>query len=64
MLKRGGKSSYNPYSTAQRVKKAEWKDILPNRHSVWLKQVCQRVWILFKACSATEMSVSGNCSPF
>lgn len=42
MLKRGGKSSYNPYSTTQRVKKPEWKDrldILPNRHSVWLKQV-------------------------
>lgn len=44
MLKRGGKSSYNPYSTGQRVKKAERKgkdrlDILPNKHSVWLKQV-------------------------
>lgn len=42
MLKRGGKSSYNPYSTTQRVKKPERKDrldILPNRHSVWLKQV-------------------------
>lgn len=44
MLKRGGKSSYNPYSTGQRVKKAESKskdklDILPNRHSIWLKQV-------------------------
>ncbi|KAM9761604.1 rho GTPase-activating protein 45 isoform 2-T2 [Menidia menidia] len=44
MLKRGGKSSYNPYSTGQRVKKGEAKgkdrlDILPNRHSVWLKQL-------------------------
>lgn len=44
MLKRSGKSSYNPYSTGQRVKKAERKgkdrlDILPNKHSVWLKQV-------------------------
>lgn len=44
MLKRGGKSSYNPYSTGQRVKKAKWKDkerldILPNKQSVWLKQV-------------------------
>ncbi|XP_011472690.1 rho GTPase-activating protein 45 isoform X2 [Oryzias latipes] len=44
MLKRGGKSSYNPYSTGQRVKKAESKskdklDILPNRHSIWLKQL-------------------------
>lgn len=46
MLKRGGKSSYNPYSTTQRVKKPEWKDrldILPSRHSVWLKQVGQQV---------------------
>lgn len=50
MLKRGGKSSYNPYSTTQRVKKPEWKDrldILPNRHSVWLKQVGQKVHMLF-----------------
>ncbi|XP_022614985.1 rho GTPase-activating protein 45 isoform X2 [Seriola dumerili] len=44
MLKRGGKSSYNPYSTSQRVKKAEQKgknrlDILPNKHNVWLKQL-------------------------
>ncbi|XP_008298313.1 minor histocompatibility protein HA-1 isoform X2 [Stegastes partitus] len=45
MLKRGGKSSYNPYSTGQRVKRgAESKgkdrlDILPNKHSVWLKQL-------------------------
>ncbi|XP_070687819.1 rho GTPase-activating protein 45 isoform X2 [Pempheris klunzingeri] len=44
MLKRGGKSSYNPYSTGQRVKKAESKgknrlDILPNKHNVWLKQL-------------------------
>lgn len=44
MLKRGGKNSYNPYSTSQRVKKAESKgkdrlDILPNKHNVWLKQV-------------------------
>lgn len=44
MLKRGGKSSYNPYSTSQRVKKAELKgkdrlDILPSKHNIWLKQV-------------------------
>ncbi|XP_034530127.1 rho GTPase-activating protein 45 isoform X2 [Notolabrus celidotus] len=44
MLKRGAKSSYNPYSTSQRAKKGESKgkdrlDILPNRHSVWLKQL-------------------------
>ncbi|CAF88664.1 unnamed protein product, partial [Tetraodon nigroviridis] len=42
MLKRGGKSSYNPYSTTQRVKKPDLKDrldILPSRHSVWLKQL-------------------------
>ncbi|XP_039984314.1 rho GTPase-activating protein 45 isoform X2 [Xiphias gladius] len=44
MLKRGGKSSYNPYSMSQRVKKAELKgkerlDILPNKHNVWLKQL-------------------------
>nr|XP_046247237.1 rho GTPase-activating protein 45 isoform X2 [Scatophagus argus] len=44
MLKRAGKSSYNPYSTSQRVKKAESKgkdrlDILPNKHNVWLKQL-------------------------
>ncbi|KAM7410227.1 hypothetical protein PAMA_001597 [Pampus argenteus] len=44
MLKRNGKSSYNPYSTGQRVRKSESKgkdrlDILPNKHSVWLKQL-------------------------
>uniref|UniRef100_A0A671U486 Rho GTPase activating protein 45 n=1 Tax=Sparus aurata TaxID=8175 RepID=A0A671U486_SPAAU len=44
MLKRGSKSSYNPYSTSQRVKKGESKgkdrlDILPNKHNVWLKQL-------------------------
>ncbi|XP_041790546.1 rho GTPase-activating protein 45 isoform X2 [Chelmon rostratus] len=44
MLKRGSKSSYNPYSTSQRVKRAELKgkdrlDILPNKHNVWLKQL-------------------------
>lgn len=44
MMKRSGKTSYNPYSTSQRVKKAESKgkdilDILPNKHNVWLKQV-------------------------
>ncbi|XP_044056693.1 rho GTPase-activating protein 45 isoform X2 [Siniperca chuatsi] len=44
MLKRGAKSSYNPYSTSQRVKKAESQgkdrlDILPNKHNVWLKQL-------------------------
>ncbi|XP_028443969.1 rho GTPase-activating protein 45 isoform X1 [Perca flavescens] len=44
MLKRGGKNSYNPYSTSQRVRKAETTgkdklDILPNKHNVWLKQL-------------------------
>ncbi|XP_062280016.1 rho GTPase-activating protein 45 isoform X2 [Scomber scombrus] len=44
MLKRGGKTSYNPYSTSQRLKKAESKgkdrlDILPNKQNVWLKQL-------------------------
>ncbi|XP_046884523.1 rho GTPase-activating protein 45 isoform X2 [Hypomesus transpacificus] len=44
MLKRGGKTSYNPYSTGQRVKKAGSKsnsklDILPNRPNVLLKQL-------------------------
>ncbi|XP_053286286.1 rho GTPase-activating protein 45 isoform X2 [Pleuronectes platessa] len=40
MLKRGGRSSYNPYSTGQRVKKGEdGLDILPNKRSVWLKQL-------------------------
>ncbi|XP_075943648.1 rho GTPase-activating protein 45 isoform X2 [Anarhichas minor] len=44
MLKRVGKSSYNPYASSQRVKKAEAKgkdglDILPNKHNVWLKQL-------------------------
>ncbi|XP_026160491.1 rho GTPase-activating protein 45 isoform X2 [Mastacembelus armatus] len=44
MLKRGGKSSYNPYSTSQRVKNTKLKgkdrlDILPNKHNVWLKQL-------------------------
>uniref|UniRef100_A0AAR2IQU9 Rho GTPase activating protein 45b n=1 Tax=Pygocentrus nattereri TaxID=42514 RepID=A0AAR2IQU9_PYGNA len=38
----GGKSSYSPYSTSQRVKKSDSKtklDILPNRPNVWLKQL-------------------------
>ncbi|XP_041648235.1 rho GTPase-activating protein 45 isoform X2 [Cheilinus undulatus] len=44
MLKRGAKSSYNPYSMSQRVKKGDSKgkdrlDILPNKHNVWLKQL-------------------------
>ncbi|CAB1314030.1 unnamed protein product [Coregonus sp. 'balchen'] len=44
MLKRGGRNSYNPYSTGQRIKKAEAKaknklEILPNRPNVWLKQL-------------------------
>uniref|UniRef100_A0A8C6LAT6 Rho GTPase activating protein 45 n=1 Tax=Nothobranchius furzeri TaxID=105023 RepID=A0A8C6LAT6_NOTFU len=43
-MKRGGKSSFNPYSTSQRVKKSESKgkerlDILPNKHTIWLKQL-------------------------
>lgn len=44
MLKRGGKSSYNPYSTGQRVKKTKDRlDILPNKHNIWLKQVRVRL---------------------
>ncbi|XP_029001841.1 rho GTPase-activating protein 45 isoform X2 [Betta splendens] len=40
MLKRGGKSSYNPYATGQRVKKGKERlDILPSKHSIWLKQL-------------------------
>lgn len=57
MLKRGGKSSYNPYSTGQRLKKADSKskeklDILPNKSSIWLKQVrlCVRVLISRDTC--------------
>lgn len=43
MFKQGGKG-YNPYSTGQRVKKTEVKgkeklDILPSKHSTWLKQL-------------------------
>lgn len=44
MLNRGGKKSYNPYSTSQRIKRGKSKgkdrlDILPNNRNVWLKQV-------------------------
>uniref|UniRef100_A0A672I9L2 Rho GTPase activating protein 45b n=1 Tax=Salarias fasciatus TaxID=181472 RepID=A0A672I9L2_SALFA len=44
MLKRVGKSSCNPYSTSERVRKIEPKgkgrlDILPNKHNNWLKQL-------------------------
>ncbi|XP_026783493.3 rho GTPase-activating protein 45 isoform X1 [Pangasianodon hypophthalmus] len=44
MLKRGtgSKASYSPYSTGQRVKKADSKtklDLLPNKANVWLKQL-------------------------
>ena len=44
MLRRGSKTSYNPYATSRRVKKADAKakdqlDILPNKPNVWLKQV-------------------------
>lgn len=44
MLKRGtgSKASYSPYSTGQRIKKADSKtklDLLPNKANVWLKQV-------------------------
>lgn len=45
MLKRGtgSKASYSPYSTGQRVKKADSRtkklDLLPNKANVWLKQV-------------------------
>lgn len=66
MLKRGGKSSYNPYSTTQRVKKPEWKerlDILPNRHGAWLKQVGPQVQTppfcgkgLFSLCQRSRSS--------
>lgn len=66
MLKRGSKSSYNPYSTSQRVKKAESKgkdrlDILPNKHNVWLKQVCWSVRVSFCVSNA---SVQGWFSCF
>lgn len=83
MLKRGGKSSYNPYSTSQRVKKAESKgkdrlDILPNKHNIWLKQVClsmmhvalcsQHKWHVckdafqFLSCDWGVLAVSENLS--
>ena len=44
MLRRGSKTSYNPYATSRRVKKSDAKakdqlDILPNKPNVWLKQV-------------------------
>ncbi|XP_053369067.1 rho GTPase-activating protein 45 isoform X1 [Clarias gariepinus] len=44
MLKRGtgSKASYSPYSTGQRIKKADSKtklDLLPNKANVWLKQL-------------------------
>ena len=44
MLRRGSKTSYNPYATSRRVKKSDAKakdqlDILPNKPIVWLKQV-------------------------
>lgn len=61
MLKRGSKSSYNPYSTSQRVKKAESKgkdrlDILPNKHNVWLKQVC---WSVCMSSYVSNANVRG-----
>ena len=61
MLKRGSKSSYNPYSTSQRVKKAEAKgkdrlDILPNKHSVWLKQVRLSTFTSAKQTCRTDVS--------
>ncbi|XP_035767764.1 rho GTPase-activating protein 45 [Neolamprologus brichardi] len=64
MLKRGGKNSYNPYSTSQRVKKAESKgkdrlDILPNRHNVWLKQLS----ILQEQPRRDAVDVTLFCSP-
>uniref|UniRef100_A0A8C5C981 Rho GTPase activating protein 45b n=1 Tax=Gadus morhua TaxID=8049 RepID=A0A8C5C981_GADMO len=44
MLRRGSKTSYNPYATSRRVKKSDAKakdqlDILPNKPNVWLKQL-------------------------
>lgn len=65
MLKRGGKSSYNPYSTTQRVKKPEWKDrldILPNRHSLWLKQVRQTGQMFFSFWENIFLLSLCNCS--
>lgn len=62
MLKRVGKSSYNPYSSSQRVKKAEAKgkdrlDILPNKHNVWLKQVRLVCVCILCLCVARESLV-------
>uniref|UniRef100_A0A3P9BWQ1 Rho GTPase activating protein 45 n=1 Tax=Maylandia zebra TaxID=106582 RepID=A0A3P9BWQ1_9CICH len=64
MLKRGGKNSYNPYSTSQRVKKAESKgkdrlDILPNKHNVWLKQLS----ILQEQPRRDAVDITLFCSP-
>ncbi|KAL7867166.1 hypothetical protein AOLI_G00149800 [Acnodon oligacanthus] len=66
MMKRGagGKSSYSPYSTSQRVKKAESKtkrEILPNRPNVWLKQLS----ILQEQPrkDTTDSSTSSSASP-
>uniref|UniRef100_A0A669E8K3 Rho GTPase activating protein 45 n=1 Tax=Oreochromis niloticus TaxID=8128 RepID=A0A669E8K3_ORENI len=64
MLKRGGKNSYNPYSTSQRVKKGESKgkdklDILPNKHNVWLKQLS----ILQEQPRRDAVDITLFCSP-
>lgn len=61
MLKRGGKSSYNPYSTGQRVKKSRDRlDILPNKHSVWLKQVCLSPGKVLSGCSRVSREIFSN----
>ncbi|KAG7272133.1 hypothetical protein CRUP_021993 [Coryphaenoides rupestris] len=47
MLRRDGKSSYNPYSTSKRVRKSDSNkatnkdqlEVLPNKPNVWLKQL-------------------------
>ncbi|XP_030583625.1 rho GTPase-activating protein 45 isoform X2 [Archocentrus centrarchus] len=64
MLKRGGKNSYNPYSTSERIKKGKSKaqdrlDILPNKHNVWLKQLS----ILQEQPRKDAVDITLSCSP-
>nr|XP_020467903.1 minor histocompatibility protein HA-1 isoform X2 [Monopterus albus] len=64
MLKRDGKSSYNPYSKSQRVKNAKLKgkdtlDILPNKQNVWLKQLS----ILQEQPRKDAGDITVSCSP-
>lgn len=62
MLKRGGKNSYNPYSTSQRVRKAETTgkdklDILPNKHNIWLKQVRLGICMASYVCNTYDKCI-------